>query len=202
LKKIPLIICFSLLALSLGISCQSAQPEPPPQEAPVPTVPKKTQIDTPRNLVKLADSIYRKWGKKAATRKVILVDFSRSRHESRLFVVDLDSNKIIKSTKVCHGIGSGQSDVPTVFSNVSGSKASSLGVMVTAETYQGTWGYSMIVDGLERGLNSNARTRQIVFHCSDKQKAFWSWGCFSIPGRDAKEVIDLTKGGSLIYSFR
>ena len=72
--------------------------------------------------------------------------------------------------------------------------------MITAESYYGSFGYSMRVDGLEPG-NNNIRKRAIVFHSSEVQSTAWSWGCFSMPGKDCKEVIDLTKKGSLIYAF-
>jgi hypothetical protein len=72
--------------------------------------------------------------------------------------------------------------------------------MKTAETYKGSFGYSMKVDGLEK-RNSNVRKRAIIFHNSEVQSTPWSWGCFSMPERDCKEVIELTKKGSLIYAF-
>jgi hypothetical protein len=96
--------------------------------------------------------------------------------------------------------GSGRTSIPTAFSNVNDSKKSSLGFMKTAETYKGSFGYSMRVDGLEK-RNNRVRDRSIVFHNSEVQRTPWSWGCFSIPKEDYKEVIDLTKNGSLIYSF-
>lgn len=152
-------------------------------------------------LIKVAEGVHKKWGSDKKHRKVILVDFSRPLEEKRLFVVDLDKRTIVKKTRVCHGIGSGEGSTPTKFSDTYDSKMSSKGVMRTAETYNGQWGYSMKVDGLEKGINGNARGRAIIFHNSDKQRAFWSWGCFSIPGNDSKEVIDMTKGGCLIYVF-
>ena len=59
----------------------------------------------------------------------------------------------------------------------------------------------MRVEGLQPGINSNVRKRAIVFHTSDVQKRFFSLGCFSIPGKDYRNVIDLTKNGSLIFVF-
>jgi len=155
------------------------------------------------SIVSLAKSGYTKYKENLSTRKVIIVDFNKPMEEDRLFIVDLDSNKIIKSTKVCHGMGSdgsGRTSIPTAFSNVNDSKKSSLGFMKTAETYKGSFGYSMRVDGLEK-RNNRVRDRSIVFHNSEVQRTPWSWGCFSIPKEDYKEVIDLTKNGSLIYSF-
>jgi hypothetical protein len=149
----------------------------------------------------VSNLIYQKWKHKSRTRRVIIIDFSKPMEEDRLFVVDLDSGKIIKSSRVCHGYGSGTTPIPTKFSNVNNSKTSSKGVMVTSEIYQGRWGYSMRVEGLQPGINSNVRKRAIVFHTSDVQRRFFSLGCFSIPGKDYKKVIDMTKNGSLIFVF-
>ena len=152
------------------------------------------------SIIDIAKKSYDKYQKDLSTHRVIVVDFTRPTETERLFVVDLDSNKIIKSTKVCHGKGSGMVSVPTRFSNQIDSKKSSLGYMRTAETYNGSYGYSMRVDGLEE-RNSNVRKRAIVFHKSEVQLTAWSWGCFSMPEKDCKEVISLTKNGSLMYVF-
>ena len=152
-------------------------------------------------IINLGEKVYQKWKQKSRTRRVIIIDFSKPMEEDRLFVVDLDSGKIIKSSKVCHGYGSGTTSIPTKFSNVNNSKTSSKGIMVTAETYIGRWGYSMRIDGLQPGINSNVRKRAIVFHTSDVQRRFFSLGCFSIPGKDYKQVINMTKNGSLIFVF-
>ena len=153
------------------------------------------------SIVRAAEGVHKKWGSDSSHTRVIVVDFTRPLEQERLFVVDIKSHKIIKSARVCHGVGSGRVSIPQKFSNDEGSKMSCKGVMRTAETYYGAWGYSMKVDGLEHGINSNARARAIIFHNADHQSAFWSWGCFSMPGKDYKEVINLTKGGSLIFAF-
>ena len=45
-----------------------------------------------------------------------------------------------------------------------GSRQSSLGLFRTADTYVGQNGYSLRLDGLEPGFNSQARARAIVMH--------------------------------------
>jgi len=185
-----------LIVLLLVTSCINAQTKK--------GVNIKPKVD---NIQKYKDSIialaklgYSKYYKDLSTKRVIIVDFTRPMETERLFVVDLDSNKIIKSAKVCHGKGSGMLSIPTQFSNQIDSKKSSLGYMRTSETYNGSYGYSMRVDGLEK-RNSNVRKRAIIFHNSEVQSTPWSWGCFSMSEKDCKEVIDLTKKGSLIYAF-
>lgn len=150
-----------------------------------------------QKIIDKAVQIHTKWKSKKNT--VIIVDFSKPMEENRLFVVDVTKKQILIRTKTCHGIGSGKTSKPTKFSNEEGSLASSLGVMKTGNTYYGSYGYSMLIDGLE-STNSNVRSRKIIFHSSKKQKTSWSWGCFSMPEEDYKKVIDSTKGGSLIYS--
>jgi hypothetical protein len=153
------------------------------------------------SIVSTAVGVYKKYGIDSLHTKVVVIDFRRPLDSDRLFVVDIKSNKIIKSSRVCHGIGSGSGNIPERFSNKEGSKMSSKGVFRTGETYYGTWGYSLKVDGLEIGINSNARSRAIIFHNADKQRAFWSWGCFSMPKKDFKEVIDLVKNGNIVFAF-
>jgi hypothetical protein len=185
-----------LIALILVTSCINAQTKKITK-----IKPKSSNVQKYKDsIIDLAKLGYTRYHKDLSSRRVIIVDFSRPMEQERLFVVDLDSNKIIKSTKVCHGKGSGMASVPTVFSNTIDSKQSSLGFMKTGETYKGSFGYSMKVDGLEK-RNNNARKRSIIFHNSEPQSTPWSWGCFSIPEDDYKQVIDLTKNGSLIYAF-
>ena len=121
---------------------------------------------------------------------------------NRLYVVNIESEKIILNSKVCHGIGSGATSKPSVFSNTVDSKMSSLGIMITAETFiSKKWGYSMRVDGLQKNKNSNVRKRAIIFHNCSKLSTPWSWGCFSTPPEMNEQLINLTKNGSLIFAF-
>ena len=150
-------------------------------------------------IVSTACKIHDSWNSMKNT--VIVVDFTKPMTANRLFVVDVSKKKIVLRTRVCHGIGSGSTNVPTKFSNGVGTKASCLGVMITAGTYYGTYGYSMKVVGLQPGVNDRAETRRIIFHNSDLQSTAWSWGCFSVPGEVCKTLIDMTKDGSLIYAF-
>ena len=64
---------------------------------------------------------------------------------------------------VAHGRGSGE-NFATRFSNGDGSHQTSLGLFRTADTYVGTNGYSLRLDGLEPGVNDRARERAIVMH--------------------------------------
>ncbi len=152
-------------------------------------------------IIQLAHKVFNKWQAKAKTKKVIIVDFSKAMEQKRLFIIHLDSGKIILRSKVCHGIGSGEKSKPSVFSNEPNSKMSSLGVMLTAETFiSKRWGYSMRIDGLQN-RNSNVRLRAITFHDCTKLSTPWSWGCFSTPHEINDKLINLTKNGTLIFAF-
>ena len=92
-----------------------------------------------------------------------VIDFTKPSNKERMCVIDMDNNKVLHSTVVAHGKNSGEL-YATSFSNVNGSNKSSLGFYVTSETYQGGNGYSLRLDGLEKGINDRARERAIVIH--------------------------------------
>lgn len=142
-----------------------------------------------------------------------VVNFDLHSGKPRLFVLDVVAEEV--TAYLCsHGIGSeGPTDdgFANVFSNVSGSNASSLGIYRCAETYHSSKnGYSMKLDGLE-DTNSNARSRYIVMHgASYVSKAFVqeygrvgrSEGCPAVDHVYAKKVIDQLKLGSLLIHWK
>lgn len=142
-----------------------------------------------------------------------VVNFDLHSGKPRLFVLDVVAEEVTKY--LCsHGIGSeGPTDdgFANVFSNVSGSNATSLGIYRCAETYHSSKnGYSMKLDGLE-DTNSNARSRYIVMHgASYVSKAFVqeygrvgrSEGCPAVDHAYAKKVIDQLKLGSLLIHWK
>ncbi|MCP5916770.1 murein L,D-transpeptidase catalytic domain family protein, partial [Klebsiella pneumoniae] len=75
----------------------------------------------------------------------------------RFFIVDMNSGSVWP-LHVAHGKGSDSNHdgYAEKFSNTSGSNASSLGYYITAETYNGSNGYSLRLDGMS-STNSNAR---------------------------------------------
>ena len=81
-----------------------------------------------------------------------LIDFTKSSTEKRLFVFDMEQKKMLYSSVVSHGKNSGE-NYATSFSNEVGSYKSSLGFYLTGNTYQGRNGYSLLLDGLEKGIN-------------------------------------------------
>ena len=98
----------------------------------------------------------------------------------------------------------------TSFSNEYGSYKSSLGFYLTETTYQGRNGYSLILNGLEKGINDRARERAIVVHgaayadpsvASRGGRLGRSFGCPAVPQKLSRPIIDAIKGGSVMYIY-
>lgn len=138
---------------------------------------------------------------------ISLIDFSQKSTQKRWYFINM-STGAVWNIHVAHGKGSDSDHdgYAEKFSNVSGSNASSLGFYKTAETYQGSNGYSLKLDGLS-STNSNARSRAIVVHgASYVQDSSViqgrSWGCPAVSTANRDKVINMIKGGSLIYAFK
>ena len=140
---------------------------------------------------------------------VTIIDFSKPSTEKRLIILDLKEQKILHHTYVAHGKNTGENWAEK-FSNKQGSNQSSLGLYKTAESYFGKHGYSLRLDGLEKGFNDKARSRALVLHSAayvseDFIKKYGrlgrSFGCPAVPLENSKEIIDLIKGGSCLYIY-
>ena len=138
-----------------------------------------------------------------------VIDFSLPSTEKRMYVLDLARREVIYVTYVAHGRNSGD-NYATSFSNRNGSHQSSLGFYRTSSTYQGGNGYSLLLDGLEEGINDEARSRAIVIHgadyCSEQVirsagRLGRSYGCPALPRELAKPIINTIKGGSLLFIY-
>ena len=87
---------------------------------------------------------------------ITIIDFDLPSTQERLWVYDVANDSILLSTHVAHGRNTGVKKAE-VFSNKPNSYQSSLGFYLTGETYRGKNGYSLRLDGLEKGVNDNAR---------------------------------------------
>lgn len=150
-----------------------------------------------------------KSGAVASPRTLTVIDYSRPSTERRLWVYDLVAHELLYEELVAHGQGSG-ANVATRFSNLPDTHMTSLGLFVTDTTYVGKNGYSLRLDGLDRGINDRARDRAIVMHgapyVSDafvkaNGRLGRSWGCPAVSDGVARELIDLVKGGSLVFAY-
>ena len=128
---------------------------------------------------------------------VIIVDYRKNMFSERLYILDMKNEKVILSCKVSHAWNSGFL-YPNDFSNKPNTDKSSKGNYITRGTKYGKFGYSMIIDGLDNGINDNARRRAIIFHSDTKMKTKWSNGCFATSESNNKKIINLTKNGVLV----
>ena len=164
------------------------------------------------NVLELAINAASEAAKKGLVRKknlLTVIDYSLPSTQPRLFVFDLAAKKLLYRELVAHGKNSGEV-VPNFFSNEPGSEATSLGLFVTADTYNGSNGYSLRLKGLEEGINDMAFNRAIVMHGAyyvsrEAIKALGrlgrSWGCPAVRPEVAKEIINTIRGGSAIFAY-
>jgi hypothetical protein len=138
-----------------------------------------------------------------------IVDFSKPSAEPRFHLVDLASGQV-ESFRVAHGRGSDPSHSGYVerFSNDFGSYASSNGTYTTGDYYQGKYGLSMKVNGLD-WTNNNAEPRAIVIHnawyAEDDMIPLHgmlgrSEGCFAMSRDNQYKVMRKLAGGRMIYA--
>ncbi|AHE98568.1 murein L,D-transpeptidase catalytic domain family protein [Thioalkalivibrio paradoxus] len=141
--------------------------------------------------------------------RLAVIDFSLPSSEPRLWIFDLPGRGLLLEELVAHGQGSGD-NFATQFSNVRGSHQSSIGLFRTQESYYGRHGYSLRMDGLEPGINDNARTRAIVIHAADYVDPAWierqgrigrSQGCPAVRPEIADAVVDHLKDGQFMFSY-
>ena len=138
-----------------------------------------------------------------------LVDFSLSSNKKRMWVIDLATNTILYQSLVAHGRNTGN-EFAKAFSNREQSYQSSPGFYVTGEIYTGKHGLSLKLDGMERGVNDNARSRAIVVHGADyvsesfirnNSRLGRSQGCPAVPVELAKPIISTIKDKSVLYIY-
>lgn len=138
-----------------------------------------------------------------------VIDYSLPSSKKRFTVIDLNKKKVLYHELAAHGRGSGEANAK-VFSNEPETHASSLGFYTTAGTYNGKNGYSLILDGHEKGYNDKAKERSIVMHgawyvteefVKQHGRTGRSWGCPVLDKAIAKDVIDTIKGGSCLFIY-
>lgn len=140
---------------------------------------------------------------------ISIADFSATSDKKRFFILDLKNYKILFNTYVAHGQNSGK-EYANNFSNTPNSLASSPGFYVTKETYNGSKGFSLRLEGEENGINDNALSRGIVMHAATyvnaslaKGRGFIgrSWGCPAVAPELNKAIINKIKDGSCLFLF-
>jgi hypothetical protein len=149
-------------------------------------------------------------GKLANQSIISIIDFSLPSNKKRLFVIDLKNYKILFNTLVAHGKNTGYENAVS-FSNQESSFKSSPGFYVTQETYEGKNGYSLKLEGLERGINDNALQRGIVVHgapyVSDERAntpggfVGRSQGCPAVPVQVSRPLINTIRNGTCLFIY-
>lgn len=136
-----------------------------------------------------------------------IVDFTKPSTEERMYVIDLKKSEVLLSTHVSHGKGTGDLYAKN-FSNRDGSFQSSPGFFLTGNIYDGINGASLELHGLEKGINDNARKRNIVIHGATYANPNFikgngrlgrSKGCLAVPFSVNLNLINIIKNGTVFY---
>ena len=148
-------------------------------------------------------------GEAIAETTLTVIDFSRASTTRRLWTFDLGARTLLFKEAVSHGRNSGH-NMATKFSNVPESNMSSLGLFRAAEGYFGKHGYSLRLDGLDKGINDRARARAIVIHGADyvnlavaqtQGRLGRSLGCPAVRPEISAKLIDAIKDGGLVFAY-
>lgn len=140
---------------------------------------------------------------------ITVCDFSQSSNKKRLYIIDIENQRLVTNTYVAHGKNSGGA-FATAFSNQPESLQSSLGFYVTSQTYIGKHGLSLRVIGVDPGYNDKALQRTIVMHGAAyvneaRAKAGIlmgrSWGCPAVPEKEATSIINKIKDGTCLFIY-
>ena len=140
-----------------------------------------------------------------------ITDFSLHSAQERFWIYDLAGQDLLYHLHVAHGQASSDPSneaYASTFSNIPESYQSSLGMMRGGESYTGSFGYSMRIDGLESGFNDNVRPRAIVMHGWEGSRPEYiaqygmtapTLGCPAVDDREVADVVDVLKDGSGMF---
>ena len=154
------------------------------------------QIESVKNYIKSKGSVY-------SNRKAILIDMKIPSKYFRFFVVDLKTNTILSKGLCAHGSGSEIAGTDSLqFSNIPNSYMTSLGLYRIGGSYQGNFGKSYKLAGLEKS-NDKAAARAIVLHrysCVPDEEQYYpicnSLGCAMLSENYFEELIPIIDGES------
>ncbi len=152
----------------------------------------------------------KKEGKLLNQTVLTIIDFSQSSTKKRMYVIDLYKKVLLFNTYVAHGKNTGD-EFAQRFSNIPGTFQSSLGFYLTENMSIGSKvGLSLLLKGLEQGINDKAREREIIIHGADYATEDFikktgrlgrSYGCPSLPPDVIKPVAETIKDGSLLFIY-
>ena len=140
-----------------------------------------------------------------------IADFTQPSSVQRFYLVDLKANRLLLQTWVAHGRNSGD-DFAVYFSNENASNKSSKGTFLIGEPFHSPkHGDAFLLEGLDKGVNDNARSREIIIHGADYVREEFieahgrcgrSLGCPALPPEAMQKVSRLLKPGSILYIHR
>ena len=148
-------------------------------------------------------------GKIANQRYLTIADMSMASKSQRLYIIDMEKQELLIQTFVAHGKNSGLLFAKQ-FSNSLGSFQSSLGFYITGNSYQGKHGKSLVLKGVESGINDKAEQRAIVLHGADyanqsfvNQQGYLgrSLGCPAVPNNKVEAIIRAIQGASCLFVY-
>lgn len=163
-----------------------------------------------RTLMQIAQREVARAGNRLWRKDIVgIADFGVPSSVPRFHFVNLDRSEV-KSYLVSHGTGSDPEHDGWLknFSNQYGSNATSRGAFISWEWYQGKFGTSMRLGGLDPD-NSMAFERAIVVHSAwyaePDMVAKWgklgrSNGCFAMGANDLPQALLHLSGGRLLYA--
>ena len=200
-----------LLAQAINPIVLSSAPMPAP--APVPAQPRVLvdPVVDPRIVARARAAFDRHRWQVAHGDVVGIADFTKASSDPRFYLLDTNSGRVTRHL-VAHGRGSDPSHTGVLqrFSNAFGSEASSEGAYVTSDYYDGKYGRSMRVRGLDPS-NSNAEARAIVVHtawyaepnvAASTGRLGRSEGCFALPHLSLQEALGRLGPGHFLYADR
>jgi len=144
----------------------------------------------------------------AVAGRLAIADMSQPSTAERLVVLDLDARAIISKTWVAHGQGSGEL-MADRFSNRHNSHQTSLGLYRVGQRITSRkHGAALLLEGLDRGVNDQARAREVIIHGADYVSADFvarhgrlgrSWGCPAVPREQMAIMIEALADGGFLY---
>ena len=103
---------------------------------------------------------------------MVIQDFTKPSSQKRFFLINRNTGDV-EVMSSAHGMGVHPSGIhnsvtkaPEHFSNKPGSKLTPRGFMITSgyQPSNENWEWHMKLDGVQRGINDNTRSRAVVFH--------------------------------------
>jgi hypothetical protein len=129
----------------------------------------------------------------AASSILAIIDFSKPATASRMWIIDMQSKKLLINCAVVQGRGNTTADATST--NEQHQKI--LGFYITNEIYQSKYGTSLRLDGMDAGVNENALEKEIVLTGSTGTVV--NNYCPAVPANVLNEVAGLLKNKNLLF---